>query len=127
MSAGGCNCDRVWISRAPGLVSTTMDMVSVSPERAGEAMSGGSNMKCNHENTKERNHEKLVFVFSQFHAFVIGFELQGRTLEPLGRSLLNDPKRGIGISAVPSLPKAVRRVRLPYPAINCLALARVHV
>ena len=24
---------------------------------------------------------------------------------------------GIGISAVPSLPKAVRRVRLPYPAL----------
>ena len=26
--------------------------------------------------------------------------------------------RGIGISAVPSLPKAVRRVRLPYPALQ---------
>ena len=27
-------------------------------------------------------------------------------------------RRGIGISAVPSLPKAVKGVRLPYPALD---------
>ena len=36
--------------------------------------------------------------------------------------------RGIGIPAVPSLPKAVKRVRLPYPAFpHIVRLNSIHL
>src|SRR5437588_7281987 len=41
-----------------------------------------------------------------------------QVLHDRGRVLIIRGERGIGISAVPSLPKAVRRVRLPYPALR---------
>src|SRR5947209_7883470 len=50
---------------------------------------------------------------------------------PLSAVAIRPPGRyhfvycGIGISAVPSLPKAVRRVRLPYPAIEAHPPPRV--